>query len=78
MRGIGAWLIHPFLVLSGKVAIDSIPGITQPMSWTICNLSYCLVRNMRQAYTRITTISDSLPLIAIIPHVPLCYWDTIW
>jgi len=43
MRGIGAWLIHPFLVFSGKVVIDSIPGITQPISWTICNLSYCLL-----------------------------------
>ncbi|KAF8309122.1 Orm1 type endoplasmic reticulum protein [Clavulina sp. PMI_390] len=43
VNGKGAWLIHPFLVLVGKVAIDNFPGMTQPMSWTIVNLSYCMV-----------------------------------
>jgi hypothetical protein len=41
---IGAWLIHPFLIISGKLMIDSIPGMTQPMSWTIVNLAYMMVR----------------------------------
>ncbi|WVQ84993.1 hypothetical protein IAT38_007157 [Cryptococcus sp. DSM 104549] len=36
----GAWLIHPVLILCGKLLIDAIPGMTQDVSWTIVNLSY--------------------------------------
>ncbi|KAL7420487.1 sphingolipid homeostasis protein orm1 [Cryptotrichosporon argae] len=36
----GAWLMHPLLILLGKVLIDAIPGMTQDVSWTIVNLSY--------------------------------------
>ncbi|KAF8338736.1 Orm1 type endoplasmic reticulum protein [Cantharellus anzutake] len=36
----GAWLIHPVLIFTGKIMIDSIPGMHQNTSWTIVNLSY--------------------------------------
>jgi len=39
----GAWLIHPVLIILGKVLIDSIPGIAQDTSWTIVNLAYMLL-----------------------------------
>jgi hypothetical protein len=39
----GAWLIHPVLILLGKILIDAIPGMTQDVSWTITNLGYMAV-----------------------------------
>ncbi|KDQ08285.1 hypothetical protein BOTBODRAFT_166173 [Botryobasidium botryosum FD-172 SS1] len=39
----GAWVIHPLLILTGKVLVHSIPGITQEASWTIVNLGYLLL-----------------------------------
>ncbi|KZV94236.1 Orm1 type endoplasmic reticulum protein [Exidia glandulosa HHB12029] len=36
----GAWLIHPVLMLMGKVFIDTVPGVNQELSWTIVNLCY--------------------------------------
>jgi hypothetical protein len=39
----GAWLIHPVIILMGKVLIDSIPNMTASYSWTIINLGYVLV-----------------------------------
>ncbi|TDL29672.1 Orm1 type endoplasmic reticulum protein [Rickenella mellea] len=36
----GAWIIHFVLIICGKIMIDTIPGMTQQMSWTIVNLSY--------------------------------------
>ncbi|KAM5534413.1 hypothetical protein V8D89_011880 [Ganoderma adspersum] len=36
----GAWLIHPVLILAGKVVIDTIPGMRQEISWTLVNLLY--------------------------------------
>ncbi|KAH7105313.1 Orm1 type endoplasmic reticulum protein [Auriculariales sp. MPI-PUGE-AT-0066] len=39
----GAWLIHPVLILGGKILIDTMPNVTQQTSWTIVNLSYLLV-----------------------------------
>lgn len=41
---LGAWLIHPVLILTAKVFIDALPSMTQPYSWTIVNLGYALVR----------------------------------
>lgn len=40
----GAWLIHPTLILLGKVLVDAIPGMTQDLSWTVVNLGYMAVR----------------------------------
>ncbi|KAG6813040.1 hypothetical protein H0H92_014575 [Tricholoma furcatifolium] len=37
---IGAWLIHIVLIFFGKVVIDTIPGMTQQLSWTTVNLAY--------------------------------------
>ncbi|KAG8218984.1 ORMDL family-domain-containing protein, partial [Butyriboletus roseoflavus] len=36
----GAWLIHVVLVFTGKIIIDTLPGITQQISWTLVNLIY--------------------------------------
>jgi len=44
---LGAWLIHVVLIISGKVIIDTIPGMTQEISWTLVNLLYLTVRRFR-------------------------------
>jgi hypothetical protein len=36
----GAWLIHVVLIIIGKIVIDTIPGMTQQISWTLVNLFY--------------------------------------
>ncbi|KAI0797019.1 ORMDL family-domain-containing protein [Abortiporus biennis] len=36
----GAWLIHPLLIVAGKIVIDTIPGMRQELSWTLVNLFY--------------------------------------
>ncbi|KAJ6515413.1 Orm1 type endoplasmic reticulum protein [Mycena sanguinolenta] len=36
----GAWLIHVVLICLGKLIIDTIPGMTQQISWTLVNLFY--------------------------------------
>ncbi|KAG9317797.1 ORMDL family-domain-containing protein [Chiua virens] len=36
----GAWLIHVVLVFTGKIIIDTIPGMIQQISWTLVNLIY--------------------------------------
>ena len=42
----GAWLIHVVLILCGKICIDTIPGMTQQISWTLVNLMYLAVRHL--------------------------------
>ena len=42
-RVTGAWLIHVVLVFTGKIIIDTIPGMTQQISWTLTNLLYLAV-----------------------------------
>lgn len=39
----GAWLIHAVLIICGKICIDTIPGMTQQVSWTLVNLMYLAV-----------------------------------
>ncbi|KDQ64454.1 hypothetical protein JAAARDRAFT_187778 [Jaapia argillacea MUCL 33604] len=39
----GAWLIHPVLIVVGKIMIDTIPGMTQQVSWTLANLLYSAI-----------------------------------
>lgn len=39
----GAWVIHPILILVGKVCLDTVPGMTQQISWTFVNLGYLAV-----------------------------------
>ncbi|KAJ7872074.1 Orm1 type endoplasmic reticulum protein [Mycena leptocephala] len=36
----GAWLIHVVLICLGKLIIDTVPGMTQEISWTLVNLFY--------------------------------------
>lgn len=38
----GAWLIHPVIILLGKVLVDAIPNMTSSYSWTIVNLGYVM------------------------------------
>jgi len=37
-------MIHVVLILFGKVIIDTLPGMTQQMSWSLVNLVYLAVR----------------------------------
>lgn len=39
----GAWVIHVVLILVGKIIVDTIPGMTQNISWTMVNLIYLAV-----------------------------------
>jgi hypothetical protein len=39
----GAWLMHPILILAGKVCLDAFPGMSQQASWTFVNLGYIVV-----------------------------------
>ncbi|KAJ7591443.1 Orm1 type endoplasmic reticulum protein [Mycena floridula] len=36
----GAWLIHVVLICIGKITIDTVPGMSQQISWTLVNLLY--------------------------------------
>ncbi|CAA7258558.1 unnamed protein product [Cyclocybe aegerita] len=36
----GAWLIHVVLIICGKIVIDTLPGMSQEISWTLVNLIY--------------------------------------
>ncbi|KAG8936512.1 hypothetical protein FRC03_002519 [Tulasnella sp. 419] len=36
----GAWAIHIVLIAAGKFLFDTVPGITQDMSWTLVNITY--------------------------------------
>ncbi|EIW76294.1 Orm1 type endoplasmic reticulum protein, partial [Coniophora puteana RWD-64-598 SS2] len=36
----GAWLIHVVLILLGKIVVDTVPGMTQQISWTLVNTIY--------------------------------------
>jgi hypothetical protein len=39
----GSWIIHPMLILLGKVLVGALPGMTQDLSWTVTNLGYMAV-----------------------------------
>jgi hypothetical protein len=60
----GAWLIHLVLILGGKMVLDTVPGMSQQMSWTFLNLLYLSVRlstlisccSMCKLYAQITTL----------------------
>ena len=43
MRFSGAWVMHPLLIIIGKMVIDALPGMTNEASWTIVNLAYTSV-----------------------------------
>lgn len=35
--------MHPILILTVKILVDAIPGMTQDVSWTVVNLAYMAV-----------------------------------
>jgi hypothetical protein len=37
-------MIHVVLISTGKIIIDTVPGMTQQISWTLVNLLYLAVR----------------------------------
>lgn len=39
----GAWLIHVVLIICGKIIIDTVPGMTPQISWTLVNIFYLAV-----------------------------------
>ena len=49
----GAWLIHVVLVFTGKIIVDTIPGMTQQISWTLVNLIYLAVSIWTLLYTQL-------------------------
>ena len=59
MATTGAWLIHPVLIIAGKIVIDTVPGMTQELSWTLVNLIYLGVRSTLCASIIMLTFSDS-------------------
>jgi len=42
----GSWIIHPMLILLGKVLVGALPGMTQDLSWTVTNLGYMAVSQL--------------------------------
>jgi hypothetical protein len=36
----GAWLIHPVMIAALKILYNSLPGVSQELSWTLTNLTY--------------------------------------
>jgi ORMDL family len=39
-KTVGAWLIHPVMIISLKILFNSLPGVSQELSWTLTNLTY--------------------------------------
>ncbi|PVF96469.1 putative ORM1-unfolded protein response protein [Serendipita vermifera] len=42
----GAWVMHPILILAGKICLDTFPGMSQQASWTFVNLGYIAISYM--------------------------------
>lgn len=40
----GAWLIHVVLIVLAIVLLETIPGMSQDLTWSIVNLGYLFVR----------------------------------
>lgn len=69
---LGAWLMHIVLIIGGKIIIDTLPGMTQQISWTLVNLIYLAVR---APYPTCFTIVHT-PTV-VISHVPLGHRYTL-
>jgi len=70
----GAWLIHIVLIVFGKVIIDTVPGMTQQMSWTSVNLIYLAVSSQSTHPFKTQIVLST----AFVPYVPLGYWHSLW
>jgi hypothetical protein len=66
---IGAWIMHPILILVGKMCFDTIPGMSQQASWTLVNLGYLAV-SIAPPWI-LTTRSYDSELIDFLPDVSL-------
>lgn len=49
---VGAWLIHVVLIASAILLLETIPGMSQDLTWTIVNLGYLSVRSRVSALPR--------------------------
>jgi len=38
----GAWVIHVVMIAAVKVFLDTLPGVSQELSWTLTNLTYLI------------------------------------
>lgn len=64
----GAWLIHPLLIFTGKIVVDTIPGMRQEVSWTLVNLFYLGVGSHQGCCAPSPSSHFSA---AFLPYVPL-------
>jgi len=67
----GAWLIHVVLIICGKIIIDTVPGMTPQISWTLVNIFYLAVSFSLSSCAR---LSHHCALIVVLSHVPLGDW----
>ncbi len=65
-------MIHVVLICAGKIVIDTIPGMSQQISWTTVNLCYLAVCLLLFHRIRAKDIDA-----ALIPDVPLGHWHTV-
>lgn len=72
---LGAWLIHPVLILGGKLIFDLVPGISQDISWTLTNIGYMAVS--LSSLPPPARVAHNRPLPVDVPHVPSCHRHSI-
>jgi hypothetical protein len=72
---LGAWIMHPILILVGKLCLDTIPGMSQQASWTFVNLGYLAV-SIAPPWI-FSACPHEYGLLDIIPNVPLGDWHPL-
>jgi hypothetical protein len=75
MATTGAWLIHPVLIIAGKIVVDTVPGMTQELSWTLVNLIYLGVRS-HVCYDLMPAVFK-LFFVVLVSDVPLGHWNSV-
>lgn len=65
-------MIHVVLICAGKIVIDTIPGMSQQISWTLVNLCYLTVCRLFFDENRAKCIA-----IALVSYVPLGHRHTV-
>ena len=75
VAGLGAWLIHIVLISFGKIVIDTIPKMTQQISWTLVNLCYLSVCSIISCHC--WSHADCAPS-ALLLNVSLGHRHAIW
>jgi hypothetical protein len=64
----GAWLMHPILILVGKICLDIFPGMSQQASWTIVNLGYLAVNQILVNHVQKADTSGRLQITYLMFH----------